>query len=328
MDYPSMIYRYFTCESALEFLKTGRLRLGSPAAFNDPFELLPRTIGTRKLLQAIAANGHEATASNDESTETSISSEMAAAAAAATVLGVTASGATVGSVASLIGLGLGSPIAVSILSVFMLYESLKKKKKNLDSAKLTKSVHQFYSELVETFAIGCFSEIPDSLLMWAHYGRNYTGVVIGFNTAMDYWGNDLVKVEYSNDRINPPSSFEHSSGKPLINHDWQRKLLTTKSECWSYEQEWRVIKNTGGCDKDEKGHFVTMNHKCVIQIIVGHRIAPQKRKEIIDEVKANWRDSRICEAWPHDSRFALIIDDVETQFDRYIAKAGELKSFF
>lgn len=308
MDYPSMIYRYFTCERALKFLKTGRLRLGSPAAFNDPFELMPSTTGIRKMLQDIAANGHAASASNDESSETSFSSEMTA---AATVLAATASGSAVGSVASALGLGLASPI-VSMVSALMLYEFWKKKNNDVDGAKLAKSVHQFYRELVETIAIGCFSEIPDSLLMWAHYGRNYTGVVIGFNTAMDYWGNDLFKVEYSNDRIKPPNSFEHSGGKPLVYDAWQRKLLTTKSECWSYEHEWRVIKKTGDCDKDEEGHFVTMNQKSVIQVIVGHRIFPQQRKEIIDEVKANWRDSQICEAWPHDSKFELLIDKIET----------------
>ena len=42
--------------------------------------------------------------------------------------------------------------------------------------------HAFLKELSKSFGIICFSEIPDSLLMWSHYATNHQGFVFGFET--------------------------------------------------------------------------------------------------------------------------------------------------
>ena len=74
--------------------------------------------------------------------------------------------------------------------------------------------------------ISCFSEIYDSLLMWAYYANNYAGVCIRFNPEKDsILQENCKKVQYTN-------IFKDSSG---FNYCYEKSIE------WSHEQEWRIV---------------------------------------------------------------------------------------
>lgn len=79
--------------------------------------------------------------------------------------------------------------------------------------------------------MSCFSETPNSELMWAHYGQHLEGVCLVFETGAD---NQLFggvhKVNYSKHRVLPQRG----------NFD----IYFNKSLVWSYEQEWRIVVET------------------------------------------------------------------------------------
>jgi hypothetical protein len=92
----------------------------------------------------------------------------------------------------------------------------------------------------EVLGVLSLCEVPDSLLMWAHYGASHTGFVLEldpthsyFNarrTAQDEFGH-LRQVLYRDTR---PSAN-------LIDLDGP-EIFLVKSKEWSYEREWRVLR--------------------------------------------------------------------------------------
>jgi len=91
----------------------------------------------------------------------------------------------------------------------------------------------------EKYGIFCLTDLPNNLLMWAHYANSHKGLVIQFDetheffqtTATDNPETGLRKVEYSNQR--PVLSYS-TIESPAI--------FYRKSTDWSYENEWRFIK--------------------------------------------------------------------------------------
>ena len=96
------------------------------------------------------------------------------------------------------------------------------------------------SKFDEVLGVLSLCEVPDSLLMWAHYGASHTGFVLEldpthsyFNarrTAQDEFGH-LRRVQYRDAR---PSAN-------LIDLDGPEMFLV-KSKEWSYEHEWRILR--------------------------------------------------------------------------------------
>lgn len=90
----------------------------------------------------------------------------------------------------------------------------------------------------EDIFVFCFSEIWDSLLMWAHYANNYNGYCLEYNMnqVRDYITYNLYPVLYENDYIDITES--------LINATSNAGHICTlsKAHAWSYEKEWRIVK--------------------------------------------------------------------------------------
>jgi len=102
-----------------------------------------------------------------------------------------------------------------------------------------------------TLKISCFSEEPDNMLLWSHYGSKHTGICIGFKVYQEFRSNcihlssrdlkvtepsvpqgtiPLVKVNYD---INMPRPYNR-----IIGEDSKRlmEFVKTKSKSWEYEK--------------------------------------------------------------------------------------------
>ena len=93
---------------------------------------------------------------------------------------------------------------------------------------------------LNTLGILSLSEVPDEMLMWAHYAANHTGFALEFDDRHPwFWaqrpeGDDcgnLRKVNYANQ----PSSGYLAELKA-------HEVFYTKGEKWEYEREWRIIR--------------------------------------------------------------------------------------
>jgi hypothetical protein len=115
----------------------------------------------------------------------------------------------------------------------------------------------------DKFAITCFSESPDNILMWSHYANKHTGFCVEYDFSKLKFTNmilSLYPVIYSKNRANIPISLfdiqDLKNPKIANNVDGISDLmiaLLTKSDIWNYENEWRIIASQAELN-DQKLH--------------------------------------------------------------------------
>lgn len=128
--------------------------------------------------------------------------------------------------------------------------------------KETKSLRSTFETMKSTMGVACLSESDDSLLMWAHYANNHRGMCVEYdlmeiNTQLGF---TPVPIIYSNDRVcfntlNPATAGDDTLALFI-------ESITSKSEEWRYEREWRIIRDNAACgdkwDAEEKGALLDM----------------------------------------------------------------------
>ena len=133
--------------------------------------------------------------------------------------------------------------------------------------------------LDRTYGILCLTEVPDSLLMWAHYGDNHKGIAIQFNSEHPYLASaqqpNNGRVEYSNDRPVLSYSNLHSP-----------ELFFRKSSEWAYEREWRFVKPLSEADKILEAepspiHLFGLPPDLITGVVIGVGVPHGKRVELM-----------------------------------------------
>lgn len=97
----------------------------------------------------------------------------------------------------------------------------------------------------ENFGLLCFSRNWDNILMWSHYGDSHTGLCLWFDIPGDPYDKD---VRYQPNLLRARSPND-------VNLDLVQRMLSTKHESWSYEQEVRVFVSIKNEPRDEYGRM-------------------------------------------------------------------------
>lgn len=148
-----------------------------------------------------------------------------------------------------------------------------------------------------------------NLLMWAHYAKDHTGFLIGFNDnlwkldlakAFNFSYKELFKVEYSKTRPKYNSlineSFLNNEDDFFDNNNldkFYKTILTTKSIHWKYEQEYRIIADLTNFEsniKDDNGfeiYFYSLPTNTISSIILGVNIIPEVKNKILSLMNEN-----------------------------------------
>lgn len=109
--------------------------------------------------------------------------------------------------------------------------------------------------------ISCFSEINDSMLMWAYYANNYKGVCLGFDFNKDkILQKQLHKVQYT----------KYFSQENNFNGYFKKSLD------WSHEQEWRIV---------YYGDDEYLKTTALSSLYIGYRNESKNGKELITLAK-------------------------------------------
>lgn len=125
-----------------------------------------------------------------------------------------------------------------------------------------KSFCSTFEEMRCATGISCLSESDDSLLMWAHYANNHRGMCVEYD--LTEINRQLlftpVPIIYSDERVcykTLNSDTAETDAVALL-----IRSLTSKSEEWSYEHEWRIIREDSACggkwDAEKKGALLDM----------------------------------------------------------------------
>lgn len=117
--------------------------------------------------------------------------------------------------------------------------------------------------------IACFSETPTNELMWAHYADEFRGICIAYDFS------DLRESLVENAAFSRLFYTENPPNLHLGENDLEtdvRRVLSSKSQKWGYEREWRMF-------TPELGRIAYRN-PAVRTIYFGHRIDASIRSTI------------------------------------------------
>lgn len=135
-----------------------------------------------------------------------------------------------------------------------------------------------FDQMKDTTGISCLSEEDDSLLMWAHYAGNHCGMCVEYelleiNQALGF---TPVPVVYSDEKINLHIDDMERTERIIV------ESVTTKSPEWSYEKEWRIIRDEAACGErwnaEKKGALLDMISPSAI--ILGCMASPEFSEEV------------------------------------------------
>jgi len=94
--------------------------------------------------------------------------------------------------------------------------------------------------------IVCFSKSYANPTMWGHYAENAKGLALGFNLPSPYLPSPCsMEVDYDNSFLYPPTIEG-------IDRNFIKKLLSTKSKNWEYEDELRIFLELRDAEFDER----------------------------------------------------------------------------
>jgi hypothetical protein len=93
-----------------------------------------------------------------------------------------------------------------------------------------------------TYGLLCFSKIYSNPVMWGHYAKNASGLVLGFDIPES---DELMRVKYCNCFLEPPTKPDDEK--------FAISLFSTKAKDWEYEDEVRIFQKLS----DAKCEFQT-----------------------------------------------------------------------
>lgn len=283
---PKVLYKYMTMETARTVLSTGRLRFRSPLSFNDPFDFQwnPLWFTTQQRFKRQVKRDLKALVA-DRSSWPKDDREV-----------------------------------VEILKMLEKYsrgnafnkgnELFNAYVSGLEASTQSGMTSHTIMDTRRRCHVCCFSEHPDSILMWSHYADQHRGVALGFDVRklMKWSPNKLKKVVYSTrlpivfDRTTLPRDM--ISGKTR-NIDNLEVLILAKANIWSYEDEWRCIhKNKGNALGDCTD--IRFPREALSEVILGCKSDSVRGVEL-EALSLPFNDQVITRRLaPHPTKFGLI----------------------
>ena len=128
-----------------------------------------------------------------------------------------------------------------------------------------------FENVRQTFGVACFCERCDSSLMWAHYANFHRGFCAEY---------DMARITRS--PLMMPAPVLYAEERSLLTHldiDSVRpdaiayfiRSLVTKSAEWSYEREWRVVRDRRTCEDkwDDVKHGAGIEFGTPVSVTLG-----------------------------------------------------------
>ena len=108
-----------------------------------------------------------------------------------------------------------------------------------DISHTTAAIQTLHNHHITTkVGVLCVSTKRDDILMWSHYADSHSGICLEFDGTAPFMAH-AQKIQYADERV-PINPYDD-------NHEaMMEKSLLVKSNHWSYESEWRLLRYVGG----------------------------------------------------------------------------------
>jgi hypothetical protein len=145
--------------------------------------------------------------------------------------------------------------------------------------------------------VACFSEDPLNRVMWAQYGDNARGVVVGFDSRNPFFcAVPLMRVLYRKHRT-VMAHLKFGRNRPRPAKSWSRvdflvgkdEVVRTKNVHFKHEREWRICVLLANCRKRWRGmYFRRIPCSCIKEIIIGPKCDALLQKRIAAYASRRW----------------------------------------
>jgi hypothetical protein len=154
--------------------------------------------------------------------------------------------------------------------------------------RIEQAVNALAVDLWQRSAILCFSRNWDNILLWSHYGDGHAGICLGFDIPDGGQGDG-----YDTDVLYQPNVLGIRRPED-VNLDLATRLLHTKHESWSYEQEVRMC--VGLNDPPDASGLRWIDFGPILElkeVIIGVQCAPRDSDAVVEALKP-YGDSVKC----------------------------------
>jgi len=158
-------------------------------------------------------------------------------------------------------------------------------------------MRDFLQSEVDKLGVLSLSEVPDDILMWAHYASSHTGLCLKFEASENTpFFARAQRVDYPDD-YQPIKELD-------INKAIVDRIVLTTSKHWEYEREWRIVDH----------EFGSGVHKFPPELLAGVIFGCRMKNANKEQVRA-WTQGhcnpRFYEAEIIEGAFALGIREVQ-----------------
>lgn len=275
-----ILYKYLQ-PARSDLLKHRRIRFTQPGDFNDPFEFRPK-------IRDLASDA-EMRAYVEDHFEQLVGEELAKYGALTHLLPQ----------ANLRGLLLKQKSMLPALFQFLEPAAIQR---------LSPMIDEFLNLNV---GILCLSEVRNSILMWGHYTENHQGFVIGFDADHPFFS----KRRSDKDEFGFLRRVDYTLKRPQVTltDTTSSAWFQTKSEHWSYEKEWRIVRVLSDAEQRiDKSPFPICLFEfapdAIREIIIGMRSGTSLTAEI-QSLAAGFPRATVFAAH-EDSGYGLVINEI------------------
>lgn len=271
MEKNFLLHKYRDYKRGIEILRQGQIYFSPVGAFNDPFEGIPASdffndffIDNKNIKKELM-----------DITETRDGMSF---------MQAILPGAMLTSIALL-------SVPTFLIASYYLYKSLSKNEKKQYLSFLSE-----YFPMILRSKILSLSKDPENVLMWSHYADSHRGMVITFDPSIKYWKNIRLKeIEYKTQRLPLPTEDTNVD-------EYVEKIITRKSTCWEYEQEWRMINYHLQPNKN----FVRFDKNAIKAVRLGLEMPKEQKEDIIELCREKYPNVKIYKMERSTKEYKLV----------------------
>jgi len=178
---------------------------------------------------------------------------------------------------------------------------------------INEALDKIYDYQKKVYRVICFTSKCNNLIMWSHYSKNHTGILIKIDTSIinvidnKKLSDFLYEVDYADNMIEIPDNFadldEKRKEEILYKHTYR------KYTDWQYEGEYRAIIKF---DPIEYKRYIDIPTESILEVIIGLNCDLETELNIKDILKnSEYSHIKFKRAFINEKKYEMKYLDID-----------------
>lgn len=183
-----------------------------------------------------------------------------------------------------------------------------------DNKDINAAIEAVYRYQKEAYRVLCLSCEYNNPIMWGHYSKNHSGILITFDTALimvnanEPLSTFMEPVEYKDDMIAIPDDFLSLDRETQIGVIFKNTFR--KYTDWQYEKEYRGIVSF---DHEENKRYLELAPQCILEVVIGLNCDLETEMTVRNVLaQAEYRHVKLKRSVLNGTRYEMRYLDVST----------------